>query len=141
MPGAAKWLMHEFSVSRSNRIRPGMAFSLRTAPAMRRTLSSSAIGSHYVVKLETEMLQQTSITKQLAAEVTEERDRLDQIGHSDVSLPADHVVWSVLASPGSTVTEGQTVLDLADCVNQFVVVDLPNENLNKLSPTRRPKCD
>ncbi len=85
-------------------------------------------------ELETEMLQQTSITKQLAAEVTEERDRLDQIGHSDVSLPADHVVWSVLASPGSTVTEGQTVLDLADCVNQFVVVDLPEREFEQIKP-------
>ena len=43
-------------------------------------------------ELETEILQQTSIAKQLAAEVTEEQSRLDRIGHSDVVLPADHVV-------------------------------------------------
>ena len=72
-------------------------------------------------ELETEMLQQRSIAKQLGAEVAEERSRLDRIGHSDVALPADHVVWSVMASPGSTVTEGQTILDLADCSRRFVV--------------------
>jgi multidrug resistance efflux pump len=85
-------------------------------------------------ELETEILQQTSIAKQLAAEVTEERSRLDRIGHSDVVLPADHVVWSVLASPGSTVTEGQTILDLADCSHRFVVVDLPEREFEQIKP-------
>jgi multidrug resistance efflux pump len=85
-------------------------------------------------ELETEILQQTSIAKQLAAEVTEERSRLDRIGHSDVVLPADHVVWSVLASPGSTVTEGQTILDLADCTRRFVVVDLPEREFEQIKP-------
>ena len=85
-------------------------------------------------ELETEMLQQNSIAKQLAAEVTEERSRLDRIGHSDVLLPADHVVWSVLASPGSTVTEGQTILDLADCAHRFVVVDLPEREFEQIKP-------
>jgi multidrug resistance efflux pump len=85
-------------------------------------------------ELEAEILQQTSIAKQLAAEVAEERGRLDRIGHSDVSLPADHVVWSVLASPGSTVTEGQTILDLADCTRRFVVVDLPEREFERIKP-------
>ena len=85
-------------------------------------------------ELETEILQQTSIAKQLAAEVAEECSRLDRIGHSDVSLPADHVVWSVLASPGSTVTEGQTILDLADRTRRFVVVDLPEREFERVKP-------
>jgi multidrug resistance efflux pump len=83
-------------------------------------------------ELETEMLQQSSIAKQLGAEVAEERSRLDRIGHSDVALPADHVVWSVMASPGSTVTEGQTILDLADCTRRFVVVDLPEREFERI---------
>lgn len=82
--------------------------------------------------LETEMLQQNSSAVQLAAEVTEERNRLDRIGHSDLLLPADHVVWSVSASPGSTVTEGQTILDLADCAHRFVVVDLPEREFEQI---------
>jgi multidrug resistance efflux pump len=86
-------------------------------------------------ELESEILQQTSIAEQLAAEVAEERSRLDRIGHSDVSLPADHVVWSVLASPGSTVTEGQTILDLADCERRFVVVDLPEREFEQIKPS------
>ncbi len=83
-------------------------------------------------ELETEMLQQSSSASQLAGEVTEERDRLERIGHSSLSLPADHVVWSVSASPGSTVTEGQTILDLADCAHRFVVVDLPEREFEQI---------
>jgi hypothetical protein len=47
-------------------------------------------------------------------------------------LHADHVVWSVAASPGATVTEGQTILDLADCVHRFVVVDLPEREFEQI---------
>ena len=83
-------------------------------------------------ELETEMLQQNSSATQLAGEVTEERNRLDRIGYSSLLLPADHVVWSVSASPGSTVTEGQTILDLADCAHRFVVVDLPEREFEQV---------
>ncbi len=83
-------------------------------------------------ELETEMLQQDSSASQLAKEVTEERNRFDRIGHSSLLLPADHVVWSVSASPGSTVTEGQTILDLADCARRFVVVDLPEREFEQI---------
>lgn len=75
-------------------------------------------------ELETEFLQQSSRVVQLATEIAGERDRLKRLGHSDVVLPAGHVVWSVSASPGSTVTEGQVILDLADCTHRFVAVDL-----------------
>ncbi len=85
-------------------------------------------------ELESEVLHQNSIAKQLTAEVGEERNQLDRIGHSDVVLPADHVVWSVQASPGSTVTEGQTIFDLADCAHRFVVVDLPEREFERIKP-------
>jgi multidrug resistance efflux pump len=83
-------------------------------------------------ELETEMLQQTSRQAQIVAEIGGERSRLDQTGHSDVLLRADHVVWSVSASPGATVTEGQTILDLADCAHRFVVVDLPEREFEQI---------
>jgi multidrug resistance efflux pump len=83
-------------------------------------------------ELETELLQQTSNAVQLRSEVAEEHNRLDQVGHSNLLLPADHVVWSVSASPGSTVTEGQTILDLADCAHRFVVVDLPEREFEQI---------
>ena len=83
-------------------------------------------------ELETEMLQQVSSQAQIVAELTGERSRLDQTGHSDILLYADHVVWSVAASPGSTVTEGQTILDLADCAHRFVVVDLPEREFEQI---------
>jgi multidrug resistance efflux pump len=91
--------------------------------------------------LETEMLQQRSRAVQLETEIAEERSRLNRISHSDLLLPADHVVWSVSASPGSTVTEGQTILDLANCAHRFVVVDLPEREFERVkagdSPTVR----
>ena len=81
--------------------------------------------------IETEMLQQRSRALQIEAEIQEERGRLDRIGHSDLLLPASHVVWSVSASPGSSVTEGQTILDLADCAHRFVVVELPEREFER----------
>jgi multidrug resistance efflux pump len=83
-------------------------------------------------ELETELAQQLSREAQIAAEIIEERNRLDQTGHSDLLLQADHVVWSVSASPGTAVTEGQTILDLADCAHRFVVVDLPEREFEQI---------
>jgi multidrug resistance efflux pump len=83
-------------------------------------------------ELETEMLQQLSRQAQIAAELVGERNQLEQTGHSDLLLRADHVVWSVSASPGSSVTLGQTILDLADCAHRFVVVDLPEREFEQV---------
>jgi multidrug resistance efflux pump len=82
--------------------------------------------------LETEMLQQRSRALQIETEIQEERGRLVRISHSDLVLPANHVVWSVSASPGSSVTEGQTILDLADCAHRFVVVELPEREFERV---------
>jgi biotin carboxyl carrier protein len=83
-------------------------------------------------ELETTVLAESGQSSQIAAEMTEERERLDRQSHFDLSLPAKHVVWSVAASPGSTVSEGQTLLDLADCENRFVVVELPEREFEKV---------
>jgi multidrug resistance efflux pump len=83
-------------------------------------------------ELETEMLQQISRQTQIVAELVGERTRLDQTGHSELLLHANHVVWSVSASPGSTVTEGQAILDLADCAHRFVVVDLAEREFERI---------
>ena len=88
--------------------------------------------------LETEMLQQRSRALQVEAEIQEERGRLDRISHSDLMLPASHVVWSVSASPGSSVTEGQTILDLADCAHRFVVVELPEREFERVKAGDSP---
>jgi multidrug resistance efflux pump len=83
-------------------------------------------------ELEADMLQQRSSALQIEAEIREERVRLDRISHSSLILPAAHVVWSVSASPGSSVTEGQTILDLADCAHRFVVVELPEREFERV---------
>jgi multidrug resistance efflux pump len=82
--------------------------------------------------LETHMLEESLRASQLNGEIAEERGRLDRLSHFDLLLPASHVVWSVAASPGSTVSEGQTLLDLAVCERRFVVVQLPEREFEQI---------
>lgn len=84
-------------------------------------------------ELETKMLEETLQASQIAAEMTEERERIDRLSHFEVALPANHVVWSVAASPGSTVSEGQTVFDLASCSRRFVAVELPEREFERIT--------
>jgi multidrug resistance efflux pump len=83
-------------------------------------------------ELETLVLEGGARSQQLAAEIVEERKRVDRLTHADLTLPEEHVVWSVSASPGSTVTEGQTLLDLADCAHRFVAVELPERDFEQI---------
>jgi multidrug resistance efflux pump len=83
-------------------------------------------------ELETKVLEETLQTSQIAAEMAEERGRIDRLSHFAISLPAQHVVWSVAASPGSTVSEGQVLLDLAACEQRFVVVELAERDFEKV---------
>jgi multidrug resistance efflux pump len=81
--------------------------------------------------LETQVLEEASLSARIAAEITEEQDRLDRLSHVDLAMPASHVVWAVAASPGSTVTEGQSLLDLASCEHRFVAVELPERDFEQ----------
>jgi hypothetical protein len=83
-------------------------------------------------ELQTLLLQGTRRITQLFDEITEERNRLARIDHYDLTLPPSHVVWSVTASPGSAVIEGQTLLDLADCGRRFVAVELPARDFEQI---------
>lgn len=83
-------------------------------------------------ELETLLLEGGARSRKLAAEIAEETERVNHLGHADLSLPQAHVVWSVSASPGSMVTEGQTLLDLADCVHRFVAVELPERDFEQI---------
>jgi multidrug resistance efflux pump len=70
-------------------------------------------------------------------ELLDARARADQLqaqisavqSHMDTNLPAGHIVWSVQASPGSAVVEGQTIMELADCRNPFLIVQFPEREL------------
>jgi hypothetical protein len=88
-------------------------------------------------ELETELFQEQSKADRLAVAITEEGQRLHRVGHHDLELPADHVVWSLGASPGSTVVEGQFVLDLADCAHRFVAVELPAREFERIKTNDR----
>ena len=83
-------------------------------------------------ELEFQILDESSRSSELQAQIAEERSRVESMDHYDLALPTDHVVWSMAASPGSSVTEGQTVLDLADCARRFVVVELPGRDFEQI---------
>jgi hypothetical protein len=74
-------------------------------------------------------LEESARVSQLTAEIDAERDRIERLDHYRPVLPAGHVVWSTGASPGSAVTEGQPILDLADCEHRFVAVELQERDL------------
>jgi hypothetical protein len=71
---------------------------------------------------------------QLADDIAAERLRVSSLGKFDMTLPADTVVWSVAASPGSVVVHCQTVLDLTDCKHRFVAVQLPEREFESIKP-------
>ncbi len=83
-------------------------------------------------ELMTELMRAQSAQAQLSAQVRDERIRYARAAGFEAVLPADHLVWSVQASPGSQVGEGQTLLDLADCRNRFVVVAMPARKIEGL---------
>ena len=82
--------------------------------------------------LEAEALQESARSSQLAAEVGAENARIAKLDNYHLALPAGYVVWSTAASPGSAVTEGQTILDLADCKHRFVAVELPERDFERI---------
>jgi hypothetical protein len=84
-------------------------------------------------ELETEVFQQNSKSAQLALAISQEGERLNSVAHYDLVLPANHVVWSIGASPASTVVEGQFVLDLADCRLRFVAVEAPEREFEQIN--------
>ncbi len=83
-------------------------------------------------ELESQVLEENSRAAQIATEIVEENSRLDRLWRYEVVLPATHVVWSVAASPGSAVMEGQFVFDLANCGSRFVAVELPEREFEKI---------
>jgi len=85
-------------------------------------------------ELETTANEESARASQLAADIGEEQSHVEKQGQYDLTLPKNHVVWSVPASPGSVVTQGQKVLDLANCDHRFVAVELPEREFENIKP-------
>jgi len=83
-------------------------------------------------ELEFKVLEESLQASQIAAEMNEERERVDRLSRFATSLPPHHVVWSVTASPGSMVSEGQALIDLAPCERRFVSVELAERDFEKI---------
>lgn len=85
-------------------------------------------------ELEAQLIDEESKARRLTAAIDEEERRLARIDNYEMTLPADFIVWSVTASPGSTVVEGQSLFDLADCRHRFLVVELPEREFERVHP-------
>jgi multidrug resistance efflux pump len=88
-------------------------------------------------ELEGDVLRETARLAQLEAEIGREQLRVDRTSNYQLSLPAGHVVWTIMASPGSPVVEGQSIMDLANCERRFVIVELPERAFESVVPGGR----
>lgn len=86
-------------------------------------------------ELETEILKENLRASELSAAIEAERVRIQRATNYQLKFPAGHVVWSMEASPGSSVTEGQTILHLADCNRRFLAVELPERDFESIKTT------
>jgi multidrug resistance efflux pump len=84
--------------------------------------------------LEAEAAEAEVLEHELAGLIAQERERLDRATRYVATLPAHHVVWSVRASEGDAVTEGQTLIELADCSRRFVSVLLSERAVSSIGP-------
>ncbi len=83
-------------------------------------------------EVEAELLSETARVHQLEGEIAKERERVIDTSRYEFTLPKEHLVWAISASPGSTVVEGQSIIDLADCNRRFVSVDLPERQAGSI---------
>lgn len=83
-------------------------------------------------ELESEVLQERSRAIQLKAQIEDESSRVERLAQYELAMPLNHVVWSAWASAGSAVTEGQNVLDLANCAQRFIAVELPEREFEQI---------
>ena len=78
------------------------------------------------------MLEGGARSQQLAAEIAEERDRVDRLDSRRFVAARSACGLVGFGKSWSTVTEGQTLLDLADCAHRFVAVDLPERDFEQI---------
>lgn len=83
--------------------------------------------------LEAQIGEAEVLERELATLISEERDRFERATRFEATLPAQHVVWSVRASEGTAVVEGQTLLELANCSSRFVSVLLSERAVSSVS--------
>jgi multidrug resistance efflux pump len=83
-------------------------------------------------RLEADIMQGRAQIAQLDAQIERELIRVKRMSQFQQLLPAGHIVWAVTASPGSTVVEGQTIIDLANCKQRFITVELPERKIESI---------
>jgi multidrug resistance efflux pump len=84
-------------------------------------------------ELMTELVRGRAALSQLQDQLAQERGRYQRAAAYETVLPAEHLIWNVAARPGSEVGEGQALMDLADCRNRFLVVELPARRIEHLT--------
>lgn len=86
------------------------------------------------LELETDILREQARVEQLESDIANERQRVERTSTYELILPAGHVVWTITASPGAGVVEGQTIMDLANCKRRFIIVELPARDFESVKP-------
>lgn len=71
---------------------------------------------------------------ELARRIDSERTRLKSAAAYQAQMPANRIVWRTLVSPGQSVANGVTLLELADCTHRFVEVTLPERRMEAMQP-------
>jgi multidrug resistance efflux pump len=84
-------------------------------------------------QLETDILKEDLRFSELEAAIEAEQMRFTSANTYRLQLPARHVVWSMEASPGTAVTEGQTILYLANCETRFLAVELQARDFDQIN--------
>jgi multidrug resistance efflux pump len=85
-------------------------------------------------ELETVAADASARLAELELRITAERQKIARASAYDVTLAANSVVWALETSPGSSVTAGTAILDLADCTRRFVEVSLPERRIEAILP-------
>lgn len=85
-------------------------------------------------ELERNLFEVRSQLSQLNAKTPALRSFVESLDNYGFKLPEGHIVWSVLASPGTAVVEGQTILELADCQRPFIMAEFPERSLAAIKP-------
>ncbi len=70
---------------------------------------------------------------EVQAQLEQEQARYERSSHYRVVVPARHIVWTLQTRPGAELTEGEAVMELADCAAPFVTVTLPARKIENLS--------
>jgi multidrug resistance efflux pump len=114
------------AASRGVLIEPGIndaAYSRQRADEVELRLSEV---KRALVELESQ-------SRQAESNLANETQRSDLMHHADLVSPIDGIVWKMETLNGEQVTAGESLIEIVECNQQFVLVDLPQDRVPELA--------